>query len=228
MLRSAHMLFSFCILPVCLLYVRETQSYADLNGALLWLVVGGAVLWAMLYILLTQFAYPTSLWGALFTTGGLYANGVASANLGDFNIFYAAYATAYSALVAQSLFFLAIALAAWLKGIAAKYLQAMPIWYRFFLMVCAASLGAFAWLMHRPFVAEMRSEPRFLMIALCSGFFLWQILSDLKILYNSSAINNAYARQGKETWNLYEAYGTFSAVGLIFSLIAALVAAQWY
>lgn len=227
MLRTAHMLFSFTILPVCFLYLRQTNAYADFHGALLWCMVFGAVLWTMLYLMLSQFAFPITLIGAFLTTAGLYLNGLASANLGDFNLYYAAYSTAWCALVAQSLVFCAILLAICVPSFRKKHLEGMPLWYIGFIAACAISLVLFAWLLHKPFVAELKSEPRLWMQVLFGVFFLWQTISEMHTLYISSSFNNAAGRQSKETWDLYNRYGGFSALGMILSLLASIVTATW-
>lgn len=226
-LRSAHMLFSFTILPVCFLYLRQTNAYADFHGALLWFMVFGAVLWTMLYLMLSQFAFPATLIGAFLTTAGLYLNGLASANLGDFNIYYAAYSTAWCALVAQSISFSLILLALWIPRVRKKQFEGLPAWYAGFIAVCTASLVLFTWLLHKPFLAELRSESRLWMLILFCVFFLWQTASEMHTLYISSSFNNAAGRQSKETWNLYNRYGGFTALGMILSLLASIVTATW-
>lgn len=226
-LRTAHMLFSFTILPLCFLYLRQTNSYADFHGALLWFMVFGAVLWTMLYLMLSQFAYPATLTGAFLATAGLYLNGLASANLGDFNLYYAAYSTAWCALVAQSLVFSGILVALCLPSVRKKHLEGLPLWYIGFIAACATSLILFAWLLHRPFVAELLSESRLWMQVLFCIFFLWQTVSEMHTLYVSSSFNNGAASQSQQTWDLYNRYGGFASLGMILSLLASMVTATW-
>lgn len=227
LLRAAHMLFSFCILPACILYVQTERGALSASGVVLWLMVGGAVLWAMLYIILSQFAYPVTFWGALLATGGLVANGVSSANLGDFNLYYAAYSTAWCALLAQGIFFWGIVTVACIPRWQKQLFAGLPRWYTFFLIGCALALSAFIWLLHRPFVTELNSESRWYMLILYAAAFVLQVFGEIRTLYMSSAIDNMAGKQDKKVWNLFESYMPFAAVGLIFSLLAAMVAGLW-
>ena len=226
-LRVAHMLFSFAILPACILYVKGEKTAIPGTGPLLWFVVAGAVLWAMLYIVLSQFAYPTTLWGALLATGGLAANGISGANLGEFNLFYAAYSTAWCALLAQGIFFWGILVVACVPGWQRRFFADLPHWYKFFLALCAASLSAFTWLLHRPFVAELRSETRLWLAVVYVAAFALQVLGEIRTLYTSSAIDNMAGRQQENVWNLFESYMPYATIGLIVSLLTALVTGLW-
>lgn len=226
-LRSSHMLFSFCILPLCILYIRQNHGAIPFGGIGKGFLVAGAVLWSMLYMMLSQFAFPRNLWGAFLTTGGLYANGLAGANLGDFNLFYAAYSTAWAALLAQALFFVAAVSIAVVPHLKKRYLDGLPGWYTVFLIACTLALWSFAWLLRAPFVFEWRSEPRAWLLIVYAGALCWQVAGEMRTLYVSSAVGEMAARQDKDTWNLYESYMPFVALGLIASLLAAMVIALW-
>jgi len=226
-LRFAHMLFSFTILPLCFFYLRKSGADANFHGALLWFMVFGAVLWTMLYLMLSQFAFPTTLTGAFMASGGLYLNGLTSANLGDFNLYYAAYSAAWCALIAQSISFAGLFVTTCIPSLRKKLFEGMPAWYLGFIAACAASLLLFTWLLHRPFLVELQSESRLWMLIVFWICFLWQTGSEMYTLYISSSVNNSAGRQSQQTWNLYNRYGGFAAVGMIISLLAAIVAASW-
>lgn len=227
-LRSSHMLFSFVILPCCILYVQSHRETVPLGALGIGFLVAGAVLWGMLYMVLSQFAFPETLLGAVVTTGGLYANGLSSANLGDFNLYFAAYSTAWAALLAQALFFAATTLVAIVPTLQRRFLEGLPQWYTVFLLFCTIALFSFALLLHRPFVHEWQSEPSVWMLIIYAAACTWQVTGEIRTLYVSSAFGEMASKQSENTWNLYESYLPFVVLGMIASLLAAWIAAMWH
>lgn len=226
-LRATHMIISFFILPGCIWYIQHQPSGVAVSGLFAWPVVAGAVIWAMLYMMLSQFAFPGTLTGALLATGGLVMNGFTAANLGDFNLFYGAYSVAWCALAAQTLFFSGISVIALGPMLRRRFFEGLTGGYAAIPVVCTAALGAFAYVLHAPVVAEFKSETRLWLAGIYATAILWQIASEMRTLYTGSAFKNGATSQSSDVWNLYESYMPFVAIGLILSLCAALILALW-
>ncbi len=224
-LRLLHLAAVSAALPLAIVFWK---AYPGSGAAQPWagpLLVPGALFWALFFIVLEQYSYPPNLRGAFLATGSIIINALLALRVSRETALYGAYQVFMSALAAQSVFIAAAAVWFVRKKLVQSGNPAVLPWrYLWLLGLIVFGAAAMAVIIGGPLVDAFLRTEDMPSIAGSAAAFAFQAAMHLSNLYRGSVFSGAMKQEGLRE-RLHGGWGGLIALGLIFSLLAALGAA---
>ena len=224
-LRLLHLAAVSAALPLAIVFWK---SYPGSSAAHPWaapLLVPGALFWGLFFIVLEQYSYPPHLRGALLATGSIFINALLALRVSSGMALYGAYQVFMSALAAQAVFIVAAAVWFVRKKVGRSGNPAALSWKYFWLLgLIVFGAAAMAVILGGPLADAFRRADDRTSVAASVAAFAFQTLMHLQTLYRGSVFGGAMKQEGLRE-RLHGSWGSLIALGLIFSLLAALGAA---
>lgn len=226
--RMVHLISTGTVLPLAIIYVkRSPEGTVYIRPWIGWFLAFGAVIWALIYIVLEQFSYPVRIRSAVGVTAGLLLNAWSGFNLSGFNFFFGAYQVVMAALSAQVLFMTGITVRFYyLKSIKDNEGEEMEWWYLFFLTAVSISLVFLLYGLAGPVITEFAGEKNLFYLGIAVFFFLYQVFSDGVTMWNGSIFNKKIYSLALRN-QLHNKWSAFSAFAIILSLLASMIIGMW-
>lgn len=221
-LRLLHLAAVSAALPLAIAYWK---MYPGGTASQPWagpLLIPGAVFWALFFIVLEQYSYPAGLRGALLATGSIVINAWLALRISGDRALFGAYQVFMSALAAQALFIAAASVWFVREKLRQRASLAEITWrFLWLLGLIVFGAGAMAFILGGPLIDAVFHEDDLLRLIPSLSAFALQTLMHLKTLKQGSIFSGAMKGEDLRD-RLHGGWAALIALGLVFSLLAAL------